>query len=336
MDEARPEVAVTAEDRPLHIALVGAGHQPIPPVGWGAAESIIWEYSQRLPLLGHHATVVNCHRNQVFGQLLRAHRRRPIDWVWTHHERAISGCLLAAKIGGFRVAETGHAPFDPLAPVPRQVRRQFAAERRASYHLCLNREQAFALGLLDARARVALQPNGAEVERFRFSEGPGNGRALCVGLVSPRKRQFRVAELVSGTRSVVDFVGPSRRGPVPAAPPSQYLGEWTREALRERMTEYSALVLYSEAEAQPLAVAEALAAGLSVVLSPQSVANLDTSRPFVYVVGQDEDLAPTIARAVAENPLHRLAARRYAEAHFDWTKLAERLVRQLREWSRVR
>ena len=43
----------------MKLALVGPGIMTIPPDGWGAVESLIWDYALELEELGHEGTIVN-------------------------------------------------------------------------------------------------------------------------------------------------------------------------------------------------------------------------------------------------------------------------------------
>ena len=43
----------------MKIALVGPGIIEIPPKGWGAVESLIWDYATELGELGHEGTIIN-------------------------------------------------------------------------------------------------------------------------------------------------------------------------------------------------------------------------------------------------------------------------------------
>ena len=42
----------------MNIALVGPGIMEIPPKGWGAVESLIWDYATELGELGHEGTII--------------------------------------------------------------------------------------------------------------------------------------------------------------------------------------------------------------------------------------------------------------------------------------
>ena len=41
----------------MNIIQVATGMIPIPPNGWGAVERVIWEYKQKLELLGHNVDI---------------------------------------------------------------------------------------------------------------------------------------------------------------------------------------------------------------------------------------------------------------------------------------
>ena len=43
----------------MKIALVGPGIMEIPPKGWGAVESLIWDYATELDELGHEGVIIN-------------------------------------------------------------------------------------------------------------------------------------------------------------------------------------------------------------------------------------------------------------------------------------
>ncbi len=314
--------------------ILGHGLTPIPPPGRGAVETVIWEYRQGLVARGHDVSILNVRPARVWTELPRLVRREgPFDWVWAHHERAVAPCLAWARAFGFRVLETTHRPVPTDEPVDRYSSRMFRRAAKAPFHAVLTEGLATAYRVLNPGCRAMVLPNAAEVGRFAWSP-IGNGRAVYVGGVSPRKRQALVARLLPGVVEC-DFVGPLDREDPDVrwlADQPSYHGEWTREELFSRLTESSALVLFSLAEGHSLVVMEAMAAGLSVVVSPACTANLDVSLPWVTVVDDPADLAGAVRQAVDENPLHRTEIRRYAEAHLTWDERVERLLAQLGEW----
>ena len=43
----------------MRISIVGPGLMPIPPKGWGAVESLIWDMANALKGLGHSVQIIN-------------------------------------------------------------------------------------------------------------------------------------------------------------------------------------------------------------------------------------------------------------------------------------
>ena len=103
--------------------------------------------------------------------------------------------------------------------------------------------------------------------------------------------------------------------------------------MERNLTKYSCLVLPSRGEAHARVVIEALAAGLSVVVTPEASANLDRSLPFIYVRKFSPDFIKTAAQACRDNVKYRIQIRQYAEKHFDWKIIAKRYVRILKRWN---
>lgn len=170
-------------------------------------------------------------------------------------------------------------------------------------------------------------PNGVDTARMSWSDR-GNGRAICLGRIEPRKRQAILVRALKEATVACDFVGPMED---PAFADdgliTRYLGSWSRERVYQSLTEYSCLVLASEAEAHALVVGEAMAAGLSVVVTPQAASNLDTGLPWVSVVPDlDSSMAEAVRRACQDNASHRREIRRYAESHLDWANIVRQYV----------
>ncbi len=314
----------------MRLLMIGDGRERIPPVGRGAIQTIIWDYATRLRERGHEVEILNVRASRLPYCAELALRGRGYDWVWTHHDRSVPW---VRRYAGGRHVHLSHRPVTDPEHLDAFDAGQLRRASGAPHHLCLTRDAMLLNKVLNPPSRVAFAPNGVAVEAFRFApEGRG---AICLGALSRRKRQREVFD--AGV--ACDFVGPLddrddallelARGPA-------YLGAWTREEIRERLTGYAALVLFSAAEAQPLVVAEAFAAGLSVVLSPQAAENVDRSLPFVTVIERASELAGAVARAGATNPLHRAAIRAHALAHWDWASRVEAVETTLEAWRRQR
>jgi hypothetical protein len=71
------------------------------------------------------------------------------------------------------------------------------------------------------------------------------------------------------------------------------IGEWTKDYIYDNLTDNVNLILLSDSEAAPLVVLEGLMAGLGLVVSENSTANLDLNKSFIDIVPEkyinDED-----------------------------------------------
>ena len=319
----------------MRFCFLGTGRTPIPPPGRGAVETILWAYRNELVARGHHVSIVNVKSDRLWAALPLAVRREgPFDWVWCHQERMVPITTFWGRVLGFRTLETTHRPVSDVEPVDRFSAWQFRRAARAPYHACLQEDLAVAMRALNPKSRAMVLPNATEVGAYTWRPG-GNGRAVCLGGVSSRKRQAVVAVALEGSGVHCDFIGPIDHDDdhtrLIAAHPN-YLGSWSREDVVERLTDYSCLVLFSVAECHPLVVGEAMAAGLSVVVSSSSTANMDVSLPWVTVVDDPRELGCAVKRAISENPAHRSAIRDYAEKNLAYGPTLNRLLAQLREW----
>ena len=74
----------------MKIALVGPGIMEIPPQGWGAVESLIWDYATALGELGHEGTIINTpDRTQIIREL----SEEQYDFIHVHYD-VFYDCLL--------------------------------------------------------------------------------------------------------------------------------------------------------------------------------------------------------------------------------------------------
>ena len=94
----------------------------------------------------------------------------------------------------------------------------------------------------------------------------------------------------------------------------------------DNLTAYANMVLLSSGEAHPFVCLEGMAAGLGLVLSEQSTANLDLSKPFITVI-PDNKLEDTeyLKEKIEENRKVSLGMRKeireYCFANFDWSSI---------------
>ena len=165
--------------------------------------------------------------------------------------------------------------------------------------------------------------NGAREDNYRYTSTPLKAnKSIYLAKVELRKGQYKYQSIPN-----IDFVGNFHNSPFDKTN-SNYLGEWTKDKLYDQLTEYGNLVLLSEGEADPLVVKEALLAGLGVVVSECSAANLDLTKQFINVVPNAylNDLT-YVKNAIDKNRQISIKCRddirQYANEHFAWNKIID-------------
>lgn len=303
----------------MRIVHIGHGRLPIPPTQWGAVEDIIWNYKHWCEIYGHGFLVVN--DLSPVQAMMEAEAFRP-DVAHLHDE---------SKIDAFAVLDapikivTTHDPtfFEKPNPfIERFVKGDFLVG-------CLSQSQANGLSRCGmSHTRMLLTYNGARSDLFRFTPEPlWPHKMVCLGMIGQRKRQNLLLPL-----EFVDCIGPVATYD-PISTSGVVFESWYRKQVYHQLTNYSALVLLSKSEADPLVVKEALMAGIDVIVSEAASANLDRSQSFVHVLPESTINNPFMLRVTLErilkSPKDRVAVRKYAEEHFDWSVLVKRYLTTL-------
>jgi glycosyltransferase involved in cell wall biosynthesis len=307
---------------------------PIPPKDWGAVEGILWHHKLHLERMGHSVDIAN---TDAIHQSIYVANRRVYDFVHCHNDRFVLPCVSHLK---WPLAVTSHHgrlhEFDPdNSDAHGGLHYLFRDTLRAPANFVLSERIRQLYVRLGYTGFLRVLRNAVEAEEFRVVPR-GNGKAVCVGQISPRKRQRWLAE-IARNRVRVDFVGPwdDPRESDLTHETSDWLGVWDKPTLYERLGEYSCLVLLSESEAAPKVVLEGLAAGLSVVITEACRANL-TDEEFITVIPDGETrpdvIAHAIQTAIDNNPRLRPAIREYALQRFNYSVVVPEYVRLIEEF----
>ena len=262
----------------MRISIIGPA-LPIPPKGWGAVESLIWDMKLSLNKLGHEVQIVNV--GDPYQIINMINQFRP-DFVHINYDDWIG---LYPYIQ-YPCAVTTHFAYierpELMGGYRQRVFDQFTNIKPNVFGLSdgINNVYNTLAGI--PKDKLYLNPNGVMMENFRFSENPEfPDKSIYLAKVDHRKRQFLFQSIDSlwyAGNIAEDRFDQSKN----------YLGEWQKEVLYQNLTDYGNLVLLSDGEAHPLVCMEAFAAGLGVVVSEWATANLDFDRGFISVIPEDK------------------------------------------------
>jgi hypothetical protein len=291
----------------------------IPPHGsWGTIEAAIWELKYLAEAAGHEFYIVNTKDRAA---IVAGVNRIAPDVVHLHCEFHFHlASYLRAKVR--IIGSQWPRLYEPENEA--EAMRFFAGD---AYVCCVSeriRRRCLEMGI--AESRLLFAPTGACSDLIDFrSEADFPDRAICLAPVNPAQRQHYLKHI-----PWVEFAGPIRPKKDPAFERHPtYLGDWTRAKVRSDLSNYAGLVLLTKEGTAPLAIYEALMAGLGVVISEAAVVNLDSLKPFVTVMPEhrisDRDFVTAIIKANLEvSRSMRREIRRYAIENFDSRVLAGR------------
>ena len=299
----------------MKISIIGPGIMPIPPTGWGAVETLIWDMSNALIALGHEVDIVNV--NDPIEIIKKVNLFRP-DFVHIHYDDWVGlydyiqcPCACTSHFG-YLEREEMFGGYVNIANAFTQIKPRI---------FCLSEgiKKVYQVLMDIPEDRLFISPNGVNCSAFRSTDAPHHAdRSIYLAKIDYRKRQhlFQSIDSLYYAGNIADERFDKDKN---------YLGEWSKEFLYNNLTEYGNLVLLSDGEAHPLVCMEAMAAGLGVVVTEWGKANLDVDKEFITVIpekhiGDIEFLEFEIVKNREYSINHREEILEYAEK-FDWVNV---------------
>ena len=320
--------------------MIGPGLSPIPSVGWGAVEEVIYRHSLGLKALGHEVDIYN---TTNFKEVATNINNGNYDIVINHYDEYIP---IYAQLLEVPFVATQHFAYCTKPQYWGGYYNQiFQSLPRTSGLICLSDEIAAFNGKAGYASPMLVVRNGAS-NSFQQTFIKNNS-AIYLGKIDAQDRKGQVKFLKNMPENFtlqVDFVGPNENSEfskeIAKRTNCQYLGSWTKADLYDKLSSYSCLILMSNGEAAPLVVPEALVAGLSVVCSQAASANL-TKEDFITVL-DDNDFSQSLYDSVASqttwvNHFQVDRIKNYAK-QFEWTEIMkeyeatlENMIREIKE-----
>ena len=302
----------------MRISIIGPGLMPIPPKGWGAVESLIWDMANALKDLGHSVQIINTTDGN---QVLKAIEEHNPDFVHINYDDFI---VLYPHINRPK-AMTSHFGYLERPDMMNgyvNIFNKFGELKPNVFCLSEGIKNIYKIFSNFPEDKLFVTPNGVNLDAFTFEEEPKYpDRSIYLAKVDYRKRQylFQNIESLWFAGNIVDERYDTN---------NNYLGEWSKETLFKELTDYGNLVLLSDGEAHSLVIMEAFAAGLGVVISEFATANLDLDREFITVIPEKkikdlEYVEEQIIKNREYSVAHRDEIREYAK-EFEWKNVLQK------------
>ena len=306
----------------MKICFIAPGEIEIPPNGWGALETVLWNQFNALKELGEDVYFINEKDTELtYKKVLEINP----DVVHLHYGKhwEIMPLLNCKKI------ITSHdGSFLQSIKFHEHLVRNFYFD--CSFFVLTSWEKDFLLQIGISPNSIKILPNGVNYNKFKKSEKPNyENKSVCLGKIDKRKRQT----ILQKQSEDVVFVGDSCDEEFNKE--LNYLGRWNREEVYENLTHYASLILLSSSELQPLVCLEAMSAGLGLIISEACVENLDLSKNFITVIPDNklnDDLY--IQEKIKQNQTESLKSRKeileYAK-QFNWINIGKKWLNNYME-----
>ena len=303
----------------MKIAIVGPGIMPIPPVGWGAVEILVWDIKNTLDELGHEVQIINTpNPKEIIDQI---NNFRP-NFVHVQYDDFVEiipyiqyPCAITSHFGYLEQPNK----WDYYGP---RVAQKFYEIKPRTFCLSSGIKEIYEKIMEFPSNKLFVTPNGVNEKVFDFTHKPNHpDRSIYLAKIDYRKRQylFQTIDSLWYAGNIADSRFNANKN---------YLGEWSKDTLYKNLTHYGNLVLLSDGEAHPLVCMEALICGLGVVVSEFSTANLDVNEKFIDVIPEEKINDITYVESIIlKNRQYSIAHRKeileYAE-QFKWKNIIKK------------
>ena len=292
----------------------------IPPRSWGGVENVCDNYRKNLLELGHTVDVVNTRdMNQIVAITNALTQKSPNStFVHIHYDDYVH---VADHLKCKNVAVTSHYGYlEQSSRWSKGYTDIFWGFVNSSCNIfCLSegiKEVYEKAGVEESRLWVI--PNSIRTELYNFSDNcKYPDRTLYLAKIDFRKRQYMFQDIDTMYFAGGHFDDRFKKEN------DRWLGEWRRDKLYSELTEYANLALLSDGEAHPAVCQEAFSAGLGVVISECSAANLDLNKEFIDVIPEslinDTDYVESVIKRNREYSVkNRKEILEYAQESHGW------------------
>ena len=318
----------------MKIGFIGPGIMPIPPDGWGAVESLIWEIACELGEKGHEGMIINV---PDLNEIVKTVKENDFDFIHLFYDvfHPVMDAINQVSPRSVTAISSAYPYVDQFEFHQRDGYTNtynWLINQKDHYNFCLSDKdlETYRNGGGDTSKLLRLGL-GAQHKNFRFnSECEKPDKTLYMAKIEVRKRQWIYQSIDS-----IEFVG--RYSPTTTFDRlhKSYIGEWTTEEKYENVTKYANLMLLSDGEnGTPLVIKEALVSGIGIVCSKYAAYDLDTSLPFITTIPDDKlnDLE-YVKNVIKENREVSIGMREeirdYGVKNFSWENIVNQYEKDI-------
>jgi len=300
----------------MKISIIGPATQ-IPPVGWGAVESLIWDYKLSLEKLNHKVQILNIPNPSEIIQLVNEFRPDFVhinydDWI-VLYQYIQYPCAITSHFGYIERQDMMNGYVN--------IFKLFQDYKPNIFCLSNNIKKIYKFFAEIPEEKLYINPNGVNSSLFKKIDEPKYpDRSIYLAKVDYRKRQhlFQSIDSLWYAGNIADSRFNTNKN---------YIGEWDKDTLHDELTNYGNLVLLSDGEAHSLVLMEALAAGLGIVISEFATANLDLNMEFIDVIPEKRTndiqyIESIIIKNRKYSISHREEILEYSK-NFEWSNVIE-------------
>ncbi len=312
------------------VLLIAPGEMAIPTEGWGAVEYIVSKQAVFFHSKGWNVIVLNSWHHRDW---LKVFVKRP-DIVICHYDLLAKRTFFYSKlfhISFVAITHFGYAAF------PEKWKngwdKYFKWISKSDLIIALSPSIYGSFSKFIPGGKLRLITNGADCGTIKQNSSPDRD-FIWLGKIEPRKRQIEFALRINKSLDV-DFVGPIREEDLDSLPinlRSQFLGPWSRLDIEHNLSRYKVLVLLSDGEADALVLYEAQAAGLSIIVSVESVGAQNLNLPWVHLFDQKNVDAAWFSNILQQNSELRPKILEHARLNLDWDKKFSLLDEEIRKF----
>jgi hypothetical protein len=313
----------------MKICLIGPGIMEIPPKGWGAVESLIWEVYLELKNLNQDVKIINTPNRT---EIIESVNNNNFDFVHLFYDVFFD---ILHNINCKKIAISSAYPYIEQIgkhyPDGYQKIFEFLIYNQKYHNLCLSDKDLNAFKFHGSNPKYLDRFfTGANHNKYNFQKKclfPN--KSLYLAKIEQRKKQWIYQSIPE-----IDFVG-KYTPHTDFNTNLNYLGEWSTDEKEQNTTNYANLIILSDGEnGTPLVVKEALISGLGVVVSEYASSELD-DQPFISVIPNDKLLdIDYVSNVLAKNRVTsctmRSEIREYGIKKFSWQNLTNNYLKKIK------